>query len=84
MGGTGGACDTTLAETVIGPFKTEVIQRRGPWRSPEMVESAAPVPVHRVDMRRLLEPLGHVPPAEHEERYHEQAKAGRLARPALR
>lgn len=84
MGGTGGACDTTLAETVIGLFRTEVSQRRGPWRSPEMVESAAPAWVHGFDMRRLLEPLGHVPPAEHAERYHEQAKAARLARPALR
>ena len=34
VGSTGDAYDNALAETVIGLFKTEVIQRRGPWRSP--------------------------------------------------
>jgi hypothetical protein len=46
VGSTGDAYDNALAETVIGLFKTEVIQRRGPWRSLEMVEFAVLAWVH--------------------------------------
>ena len=74
VGSTGDAYDNALAETVIGLFKTEVIQRRGPWRSLEMVEFAVLAWVHWFNTGRLLEPLGYVPPAEYEERYYEQAK----------
>jgi len=74
VGSTGDAYDNALAETLIGLFKTEVIQRRGPWRSLEMVEFAVLAWVHRFNTGRLLEPLGYVPPAEYEERYYEQAK----------
>jgi len=74
VGSTGDAYDNALAETVIGLFKTEVIQRRGPWRHLEMVEYAVLAWVHWFNTRRLLEPLGYVPPAEYEARYYEQAK----------
>ncbi len=74
VGSTGDAYDNALAETVIGLFKTEVIQRRGPWRSLEMVEFAVLTWVHWFNTGRLLEPLGYIPPAEYEARYHEQAK----------
>lgn len=40
VGSRGDAYDNALAETVIGLFKTEVIRRRGPWRSLEAVEFA--------------------------------------------
>jgi transposase InsO family protein len=74
VGSTGDAYDNALAETVIGLFKTEVIQRRGPWRSLEMVEFAVLAWVHGFNTGRLLETIGYVPPAEYEARYDEQAK----------
>jgi putative transposase len=57
-------------ETVIGLFKTEVIHRRGPWRSFDGVEYATLEWVDWFNNRRLLEPIGNIPPAEVEERYY--------------
>ena len=62
-----------LAESVIGLFKTEVIRRLGPWRHLEAVEFATLDWVDWFNHRRLLEPIGYVPPAEYEARYDEQA-----------
>ncbi len=73
VGSRGDAYDNALAETVIGLFKTEVIRRRGPWRSFEAVEFATLEWVDWFNHRRLLEPIGYVPPAEYEARYYEQA-----------
>ncbi len=66
----GDSCDTALAETVNGLFKAEVIDRRGPWRSFEAVEFAALERADRFNNRRLPEPIGHMPPAEAEARFH--------------
>ncbi len=57
-----------LAASVIGLFKTEVIQRKGPWRHLEGVEFATRTWVDWFNTRRLLEPIGYVPPAEYEAR----------------
>jgi transposase InsO family protein len=46
-----------LAETINGPFKTEVIHRRGPWRSFDAVEYAALQWVDWFNKRRLLQPI---------------------------
>jgi transposase InsO family protein len=73
VGSQGDAFDNALAETVIGLFKTEVIQRLGPWRSLEAVEFATLAWVDWFNTRRLFEPIGYVPPAEYEARYYEQA-----------
>jgi putative transposase len=73
VGSRGDAYDNALAETVIGLFKTEVIRRRGPWRSLETVEFATLEWVDWFNNRRLLEPLGYIPPAEYEARYYQQA-----------
>lgn len=73
VGSRGDSYDNALAESVIGLFKTEVIQRRGPWRHREAVEFATLTWVDWFNTRRLLAPLGYVPPAEYEERYYEQA-----------
>jgi transposase InsO family protein len=62
-----------LAESVIGLFKTEVIQRLGPWRNLDGVEFATLSWVDWFNNRRLLEPIGYVPPAEYEATYYEQA-----------
>ena len=45
---------------------------RGPWRSLETVEFATPAWVDWFNTRRLLEPIGYVPPAEYEARYYEE------------
>jgi putative transposase len=71
VGSVGDSYDNALAETVIGLFKTEVIRRRGPWRSIDAVEFATLEWVDWFNHRRLLEPIGHVPPAEAEARYYE-------------
>ena len=74
VGSRGDAYDNALAESVIGLFKTEVIQRLGPWRHQEGVEFATLTWVDWFNTRRLLEPIGYVPPAEFEARYYEQAR----------
>jgi len=70
VGSVGDSYDNALAETVIGLFKTEVIRRRGPWRNLEAVEFATLEWVDWFNTRRLLEPIGNMPPAEAERRYH--------------
>ena len=74
VGTQGDAFDNTLAESVIGLYKTEVIRRRGPWRTLEAVEFATLEWVDWFNMRRLLGPIGDVPPAEFEAQYYEQAE----------
>jgi len=70
VGSVGDSYDNALAESVIGLFKTEVIYARGPWRSLDAVEYATLEWVDWFNHRRLLEPIGHVPPAEFEEAYY--------------
>ena len=79
VGSVGDSYDNALAETVIGLFKTEVIHRCGPWRSFEAVEFATLEWVDWFNHRRLLEPIGNVPPAEAEARYYAQTEAQALA-----
>lgn len=57
-------------DTINGLYKAEVIHRRGPWRSFEAVEFATLTWVDWFNNRRLLEPIGNIPPAEAEERYY--------------
>ena len=73
VGSRGDSYDNALAESIIGLFKTEVIQRRGPWRHMEAVEFATLAWVDWFNTRRLLEPLGYAPPAEYEARYYDRA-----------
>jgi hypothetical protein len=80
VGSVGDSYDNALAESVIGLFKTEVIRRRGPWRNIEDVEFATLEWVDWFDNRRLLEPIGNVPPVEYEQAYyrrHEPPHGGR-------
>lgn len=72
VGSTGDSYDNALAETVIGLFKTEVIRHQGPWRNMEAVEYATLVWVDWFNNRRLLEPIGNIPPAELEYQYYRQ------------
>jgi putative transposase len=75
IGSRGDAYDNALAESVIGLFKTEVIRLKGPWRHLEAVEFATLDWVDWFNHRRLLEPIGYLPPAEYEARYYEQTPA---------
>ncbi len=70
VGRVGSSCDNALAETVIGPFKTEVIRRRGPWPSLEAVEFATLDWVDWFNRKRLLGPIGDIPPAEAEANFY--------------
>ena len=72
VGSRGDAFDNALAESVIGLYKTEVIARRDGWRSLEAVEFATLRWVDWFNHRRLLGPIGFVPPAEHEAHYYQQ------------
>ena len=79
VGTVGDSYDNALAESVIGLFKTELIRRHGPWRGLEAVEFATLDWVDWFNNRRLLEPIGNVPPAEAEQRYYEQTQETALA-----
>jgi putative transposase len=72
VGSVGDSFDNALAETINGLYKTEVIRRRGPWRTLEAVEFATLEWVDWFNHRRLLEPIGNIPPAEAEARYYAQ------------
>lgn len=70
VGSVGDSYDNALAETINGLYKAEVIWRRGPWRSIEAVEFATLEWVDWFNTKRLLEPIGNVPPAEAEAAYY--------------
>ena len=79
VGSVGDSYDNALAETINGLFKAELIHRRGPWRSAEAVEFATLEWVDWFNNRRLLEPIGNIPPAEAEARYYAQAHEHAIA-----
>jgi transposase InsO family protein len=79
VGSIGDSYDNALAETVIGLFKTEVIHRRGPWRTFDAVEYATLEWVDWFNNRRLLQSIGDVPPAEKELAYYRQAGESAMA-----
>jgi transposase InsO family protein len=69
VGSRGDSYDNALAETINGLYKTEVIRRRGPWKNIDDVEFATLEWVDWFNNRRLLEPIGDIPPAEYEMLY---------------
>ena len=70
VGSKGDSYDNALAESVIGLFKTEVIRTKGPWRNLEDVEFAVLEWVWWFNNKRLLEPIGYIPPAEYEKTFY--------------
>ena len=70
VGTVGDAYDNALAECVIGLFKTEVINQIGPWKSMREVEWETLKWVDWYNNRRLLGPIGYIPPAEAEEAFY--------------
>src|SRR5919112_1194913 len=79
VGSVGDSYDNALAETINGLLKTEVIRRRGSWRSFEAVAFATLTWVDWYNNRRLLEPIGNIPPAEAEARYYAQLEVPAMA-----
>jgi putative transposase len=78
LGSVGDSYDNALAETINGLYKAEVIHRREPWRSFEAVEFATLEWVDWFNHRRLMQPIGNIPPAEAEARYY-----ANLGQPAM-
>lgn len=70
VGSVGDSHDNAMAETIFGLFKAEVIWPNGPWKNLEEVEFATLEWVEWFNNRRLLEPVGDIPPAEFEEMYY--------------
>jgi transposase InsO family protein len=79
VGSTGDSYDNALAETINGLYKAEVIHRRGPWRTVDEVEYATLEWVDWFNNRRLLEPIGNIPPAELEMAYYRQLEESAMA-----
>jgi putative transposase len=87
VGSRGDSYDNALAETIIGLYKTELIRRRGPWKGIDQVEYATLEWVDWFNHRRLLEPIGDVPPAEFEAAFRREEDPSypvRLKQPSLR
>jgi putative transposase len=75
VGTVGDAFDNALAETVIGLYKTELINRHKPWRAPADIERETLHYVHWFNHDRLLEVNGDIPPIELEQAYYARKQA---------
>ena len=75
VGSVGDSYDNALAESIIALFKSEVIRPRGPWRNLEHVEFATLEWVDWFNNRRLLKPIGDIPPAEFEQLYYDHQES---------
>jgi transposase InsO family protein len=69
VGSRGDSYDNALAETIIGLYKTELVEPQGPWTRFEDVELGTLKWVWWFNNHRLLGPIGDIPPAEYEEKY---------------
>jgi putative transposase len=86
VGSRGDSYDNALAETIIGLYKTELVRRQGPWKGLDDLEYATLEWVDWFNYRRLLEPIGHTPPAEFEAAYYrreDRSRTGGLKAPNL-
>jgi len=79
VGSTGDSYDNAMAESIIGLYKTETIWPRGPWKNLDEVEYATLEWVDWYNNKRLLEPIGNIPPVEYEAAYYEQENGQAMA-----
>ena len=79
VGSVGDSYDNALAESVIGLYKTELIRQKGPWRNLDQVNYATLKYVDWFNHRRLLEPIGDIPPTEKETNYYREHTPAPLA-----
>ena len=75
VGSVGDSYDNAMAETIIGLYKTEVIYPKGPWRNADHVEFETLGWVDWFNNRRLLGPIGDIPPVELEALYYQSQEA---------
>jgi transposase InsO family protein len=75
VGSVGDSYDNALAETIIGLYNTEEIRHKGPWKGIDAGEYATADWVEWFNNRRLLKPIGDIPPAKLEEMYYQQHMA---------
>jgi transposase InsO family protein len=75
VGSVGDSYDNALAETIIGLYKTEEIRHKGPWKGFDTVEYATADWVEWFNNRRLLKPIGDIPPVELEDMYYQEQTA---------
>lgn len=78
VGSVGDSYDNALAETINGLYKAEVIHKQS-WKNREAVELATLTWVDWFNHRRLLEPIGNIPPAEAEAVYYRQLTESAMA-----
>jgi putative transposase len=78
VGSVGDSYDNALAETINGLYKAEVIHRRS-WSNREAVELATLAWVDWFNHKRLLGPIGNIPPAEAEAAYYQQPRESAIA-----
>jgi putative transposase len=78
IGSVGDSYDNALAESMIGLYKTELIRKRGPWRNVDDVELATLEYVHWFNNRRLLGPIGDIPPIEFEQAYYSRQQSAAM------
>ena len=74
VGSVGDSYDNALAETINGLYKAELVHKQGPWKTIEALEWETLNWVSWFNQKRLLEPIGNIPPAEFEALY-EQSQA---------
>ncbi|WP_280359174.1 IS3 family transposase [Nocardia otitidiscaviarum] len=79
IGSVGDAYDNALAESIIGLFKTEVVNRHGPFKTPTKVEFALMEWCDWYNNARLHSRLGYLSPAEYEAAYYSQQSPRRPA-----
>ena len=75
VGSVGDSYDNALAESIIGLFKTEVINFLGPWKSMGQVEWETLTWVSWYNTERLHSAIGHRPPEEAEEAFYASMNA---------
>ena len=79
VGSVGDSYDNAMAESINSLYKAEVIHKEGPWRGQDDVERATLTWVDWFNNRRILEPIGDIPPAEYELMYYQQTESRRVA-----
>jgi putative transposase len=72
IGTVGDAYDNALAETVIGLYKSELINPNRPWKNVDQVEIATLRYVDWFNNKRLYAENGDIPPVELEQAYYRQ------------
>ena len=79
VGSVGDSYDNAMAESINALYKAEVIYKDGPWRGLEEVERATLTWVDWFNNRRILEPIGDIPPAEYELLYYQNPESSEAA-----